>query len=241
MRLREQEFDAQAPDNTWLVVRLDGRGFSSFTEEFYEKPFDHSFHSTTLSVAEDCINEFSAVYAYVASDEISLLFSPSWIEFNRRIQKVTSLVAGMASACFTAKVMCPMTFDARVLSFEKSIDVQAYFYWRLNDVRRCALQTAAYWTIRNRQGMSGRQADRLLKNATVEGKRKILSGYGINYDEAPAWQRQGTGLYWETYEKKGYDPISKLNVMATRRRIAQEEHALCSLDNILAGEGEAKC
>ena len=35
----------------------------------------------------------------------------------------------------------------------------------------------------------------------------------------PLWQRRGTGLYWESYEREGYNPKLDRKVVATRRRI----------------------
>jgi len=34
------------------------------------------------------------------------------------------------------------------------------------------------------------------------------------------WQRRGTGLVWESYEREAVDPRSGAAVMATRRRVA---------------------
>ena len=31
-------------------------------------------------------------------------------------------------------------------------------------------------------------------------------GFGINFNELPAWQRRGTGLYWERYERDAVNP-----------------------------------
>ncbi|WP_212648223.1 hypothetical protein [Deinococcus hopiensis] len=33
----------------------------------------------------------------------------------------------------------------------------------------------------------------------------------------PTWQRRGTGLYWETYEKEGFHPVTGQAVKAQRR------------------------
>jgi tRNA(His) 5'-end guanylyltransferase len=35
----------------------------------------------------------------------------------------------------------------------------------------------------------------------------------------PSWQKRGIGLYWEIYEKEGFNPITKEKVKSTRRRI----------------------
>lgn len=43
--------------------------------------------------------------------------------------------------------------------------------------------------------------------------------HGINFNEVPLWQRRGVGLYWEDYEKIGFDPVKQVEVQASRRRV----------------------
>ncbi len=45
----------------------------------------------------------------------------------------------------------------------------------------------------------------------------------INFNELPAWQQRGTGLYWEKYEKEGYNPIQDKAVLTTRRIKIEKE------------------
>lgn len=218
MHHHEWEFEHQIPRGQFIVVRLDGRNFSALTETHYDKPFDFDFHKAMVTTTQNLMTEFAALYAYVASDEISLLFTPSWDMFDRRIEKATTLMASSASVSFSLATGQPATFDARALAFESLPDVCCYFDWRLGDVERCALQTMTYWTLRN-QGMTARQTAKMLDGLSVAEKRAILNTYGFAYGDLPAWARQGSGFHWETYEKDGYNPILQKTVMATRRRI----------------------
>lgn len=79
-----------------------------------------------------------------------------------------------------------------------------------------------YWTLR-KAGDSVARATAALKGQTTAAKHEMLFQHGINFNNLPAWQRRGTGLFWETYEKVGYDPIRQQEVMATRRRIQVDE------------------
>ena len=36
----------------WVVIRVDGRGFSKFTESRFEKPFDLKFHEMMAKTTE---------------------------------------------------------------------------------------------------------------------------------------------------------------------------------------------
>jgi tRNA(His) guanylyltransferase len=59
----------------------------------------------------------------------------------------------------------------------------------------------------------------MLDGKSVSFKNELLFDHGINFNDLPAWQRRGTGLYWETYEKVGYNPKEQLEVITMRRRI----------------------
>ena len=85
----------------WVILCLDGRGFSRFTEVRCEKPFDLSFHTWMTQTAQALLEEFQGVYAFTESDEISLLFPRDWGLFDREVEKVVSLSAGLASATFS--------------------------------------------------------------------------------------------------------------------------------------------
>jgi tRNA(His) 5'-end guanylyltransferase len=61
----------------------------------------------------------------------------------------------------------------------------------------------------------------------LEGKgraerNELLFRHGINFNDLPAWQRRGVGMYWEAHEKLGYNPITHSPVTATRRAVKQD-------------------
>jgi tRNA(His) 5'-end guanylyltransferase len=62
-----------------------------------------------------------------------------------------------------------------------------------------------------------------LKNRTVAYKNELLFRHGIDFNDLPAWQRRGVGLYWETYEKEGFNPVLGCKVTAVRRRVKVDE------------------
>ncbi|MGZ6390495.1 MAG: tRNA(His) guanylyltransferase Thg1 family protein, partial [Ktedonobacterales bacterium] len=53
-RMRELEYFHQlrALPGAWIVLRLDGRGFSRFTASRFEKPFDPTLHSLMTQTAQ---------------------------------------------------------------------------------------------------------------------------------------------------------------------------------------------
>ncbi|MFC7244614.1 tRNA(His) guanylyltransferase Thg1 family protein [Catellatospora aurea] len=220
-RAREYFHGLTLLPGAWTVLRLDGRGFSRFTEQHFDKPFDERFGEHMVTTATALLNELGARYAYTESDEISLLLPPGFDLFGRGVEKLVSISAGIASATFTHAAGVPAHFDSRVWLGVSVADVADYFSWRQSDAARCALNGWCYWTLR-KTGLSRSQATRALDGATTSGKNELLYQHGINFNELPAWQRRGIGLWWEAFELAGHDPVRGVDVTATRRRVHVE-------------------
>ncbi|HEV7706965.1 MAG TPA: tRNA(His) guanylyltransferase Thg1 family protein [Asanoa sp.] len=218
-RAREYFHSLTALPGAWIVVRVDGRGFSRFTEQHFDKPFDPRFADHMVATAQTLLTELGARYAYTESDEISLLLDPGFSLFGRRVEKLVSVTAGIASAAFTQAMGEPAHFDSRLWLGTTVADVLDYFSWRQADAARCALNGWCYWTLRN-AGQSRQQATNAIDGTSTAAKNEMLFQHGINFNDLPAWQRRGVGLWWESYQRPGYDPVRGTEVTATRRRIA---------------------
>src|SRR5579864_8444299 len=154
---------------TWAVVRVDGRGFSRLTQSGFEKPFDLRFHDLMVSTARALLEEMHGLYAYTESDEISVLLGREWDLFDRELEKLVSVSAGIASASFTHAAGTPAHFDSRVWLGTDVAEVVDYFRWRQADAARCALNGWCYWTLRN-AGQSMRAATKVLEGQAVAAK-----------------------------------------------------------------------
>ncbi|QXV61087.1 tRNA(His) guanylyltransferase Thg1 family protein [Amycolatopsis sp. TNS106] len=219
-RQREREWfhGLTVPPGAWTVLRVDGRGFSKFTEARFEKPFDPRFADCMAETASALLSEFASPYVYTESDEISLVLAPSADLFGRGVEKLVSISAGVASAAFTHAAGVPAHFDGRVWLGTSADDVVDYFSWRQADAARCALNGWCYWILR-KAGKSATEAGAVLDGASVSEKNELLFAHGVNFAEVPAWQRRGVGLYWESHERTGFDPVREVEVSATRRRV----------------------
>jgi tRNA(His) 5'-end guanylyltransferase len=202
----------------WVLLRLDGRGFSRFTESRFDKPFDARFHDGMVRTARAVLEDLQGLYAYTASDEISVLFPRNWDLFDRELEKVASLSAGIASAALSLIFGTPVHFDGRAVLAAEDEQVVDYFRWRQADAARCALNGWCYWTLR-KAGQSVAQATAALVGQSVAAKNELLFQHGVNFNDLPRWQRRGTGLHWERYEREGYNPKLAQQVVTTRRRI----------------------
>lgn len=220
-RAREYFHSLRVLPDAWTVIRVDGRGFSRLTEERFDKPFDGRFADLMVVTAEAMLTELGARYVYTASDEISLLLDPGSDLFGRSVEKLVSISAGVASAAFTHAAGEPAHFDSRIWVGVGVEDVADYFSWRQSDATRSALNGWCYWTLR-KEGRSPRQASRALDGARTAEKNDLLFRHGINFNDLPTWQRRGIGVWWETYQHAGFDPVRGTPVTTTRRRVKTE-------------------
>jgi tRNA(His) 5'-end guanylyltransferase len=221
MRQFETSLNQIVPEDVHIIARLDGRGFTRLTKrvESFERPFDRRFHDMMLDVARRLMQcGFGVAYAYLQSDEISLLFEPGDSAFNRNARKINSILAGEASAAFSLALGQAAVFDCRVCPLPSESDVVDYFRWRNVDAQRNALAAHCYWLLRS-EDLSGKRADTRLKGLSPEQKRELLREREIDFHAFPEWQREGTGLVWRTMEIEGRNPLTGDIVATTRRRV----------------------
>lgn len=137
-QMRELEYfhSLRLLPGAWAIIRVDGRSFSKFTAERFEKPFDIKFHELMVQTTEALLMELDGIYAFTESDEISILLPPDWALFDRSLEKAVSISAGIASSQFSCKIGEPATFDSRVWLGATMAQVCNYFSWRQADTPR---------------------------------------------------------------------------------------------------------
>jgi tRNA(His) guanylyltransferase len=222
MRVFETAVDLCVLPGIQMVARLDGRGFTRLTKDVcpFDAPFDARFRDIMLNTAEHLMGGcgFKVVYAFAQSDEISLLFALDENGFGRKLRKYLSILSGEASAKFSVLLGRPAAFDCRVSQLPSAELVVDYFRWRSEDAHRNALNAHCYWLLR-KQGRVVGEATAALKGLSVAGKNELLFRSGINFNDLPAWQKRGSGLYWEWYDRPAENPTTGEQVVARRRRV----------------------
>jgi tRNA(His) guanylyltransferase len=225
MRAFETALDPCVLPGVSMVARLDGRNFTRLTKEVhpFEAPFDRRFHDHMLQTAEHLMAGcgLNVAYAFTQSDEISLLCGPEENGFGRKLRKLLSVLSGEASARFSLLLGAVAVFDCRIAQLPTAEYVVDYFRWRGEDARRNALNAHCYWLLRG-LGRSVGEATAALRGLSVAGKNEMLFQNGINFNDLPSWQKRGSGLYWEEYERPGENPVTGEKVMARRRRIRRD-------------------
>ena len=186
-----------------VIVRLDGRAFHSWTRKTRcAKPFDPQMiklmAETTKFLCENCTN---CVLGYTQSDEISLLFpdenargTTAW--FDKRLQKLVSLTASMATYYFNAnnpyKNKIPAFFDSRAFLIPPE-DVRGYFIWRQNDATKNSLFMLAQHLYSHGE-LIGRKREDL---------QELCWQKGHNWNDLSTQEKRGTAVYKIPVVKKG--------------------------------------
>ena len=224
MRIYEQSIDQCILPDMYLVARLDGRSFSRLTKEVcnFEAPFDVRFRDMMVNTVKQLMDcGFRVVYGFTESDEISLLFHREETTFGRKVRKFNSILAGQASAAFSLQLGQVIAMDCRLVPLPSVEKVKDYFLWRQEDAHRNALNAHCYWMLR-KEGVGAQEATAQLDGKSISYKNELLFSRGINFDKLPAWQKRGIGVFWADVEKVGFNPITKQEVLTTRRELTVE-------------------
>ncbi len=221
MRVFESAADMCVLPGLYMVARIDGRSFTRLTKEthHFEAPYDIRFRDYMVATVDHLMQcGFRVIYGYTQSDEISLLFHRDETAFERKMRKYNSILAGEASAKFSLLLGDLAAFDCRISQLPTEDLVVDYFRWRSEDAHRNALNAHCYWMLR-KLGQTVDQATGAMLKLSVAAKNELLFQNGINFNDLPNWQKRGIGLYWETYEKPGLNPLTSETVVTERRRI----------------------
>jgi tRNA(His) 5'-end guanylyltransferase len=224
MRPFEAANEHRVQPGLFIVVRLDGRGFTKLTKKDLEldRPYDLRFSDWMVTTAEHLMTAgLKVVYGYTQSDEISLLLDPRDESFGRRVEKLVSVLAGEASARLSLLASRPAAFDCRLSTPSSAEDVADYFLWRAEDAARNALNSHCYWMLRG-DGLTARAATSALAGLTAPEKHEMLFVRGTNFGDLPAWMKRGVGLWWERRPHSGLNPLTGERVETTRLRLRVE-------------------
>jgi tRNA(His) guanylyltransferase len=205
-----------------VYARIDGRGFSKFTRGMV-RPFDAEFHACMVATASHLVEKTNAVIGYTQSDEISLLWyldgeNPAQeMLFGGKVQKLCSILAGMATARFNNAVLASSDefaknadklphFDARVFELPSKEEAANAILWRVLDAERNAVSMAAYHHLSHKQ----------LHGVSRSGMVELLSDKGVTFNDYPESFKRGTFIRSEVYEAEL--PPEKLALIPEAKR-----------------------
>ncbi|ENI04108.1 hypothetical protein COCC4DRAFT_73194 [Bipolaris maydis ATCC 48331] len=194
--------------NTWIVVRIDGRGFSKFTTKYnFTKPNDKNGIDVMNAAAKAVMQEIpDLVMAFGNSDEYSFVFHKDCTLFERRASKLTTTIVSTFTSYyvyswakyFPQKPLTPPlpSFDGRAVCYPSNTNLRDYMSWRQVDCHINNLYNTTFWALVQQGGMGHREAEERLKGTVSSDKNEILfKEFGINYNNEPNCFRKGTVLY----------------------------------------------
>jgi len=218
----------RVPNGLAFFIRCDGRNFRKIcTVLKLKKPFDERLIRILISAAREVFQEgFNAILAYIFSDEINFLFIKN-VPFNRRVEKLVSLISSLVSSRFSLEVLklfkmdLAIAFDARIVPMYSS-EVIEYLAWRQLQCFRNCLNCYAHYSLIEK-GYSPKEVAESLRGLKAESLLEIISRVkGVRLNDIPLWQRRGVLLYWEEFHKIGRNPLTGDNVLAIRRKLKEE-------------------
>lgn len=209
------------PRRTYTIIRIDGKAFHTYTRGL-KRPFDDGLiQDMDQTAAYLCKNIMGSKFAFVQSDEISILLTDfeeigtqAW--FDNNIQKMVSVSASMAASKFNQLRMSRAShtgegetqfkclsgneidsfklaeFDARIFQIPQKSEVENYFIWRQQDTTRNSISSVAQSLYSSKQ----------LHGMNTDQQQEMIFQKGINWnDYAPKYKR-GRLILKENYLKE---------------------------------------
>lgn len=233
------------PPRTYTVIRLDGKAFHTYTKGF-ARPYDTRLMRVMDNTAIALMERLQHVrYAYVQSDEISILMSDfdnihtdAWFKGN--IQKIVSVSASIATAHFNngmyldEEIMANMDkiayFDSRVWTIPDRNEVFNYFLWRQQDATRNSIQMGA---------------QKLYKQKELDGKdtselQELMWQKGQNWNDYPVGFKRGRVIIRDQFEVSAMNKKTGLMETTTRNKWISAEPPIFSQDKNFLGSRTPK-
>lgn len=196
------------PRRTYTIIRVDGKAFHTYTKGL-TRPFDSGLiEDMNNTAAYLCKNIMGAKFAYVQSDEISILITDfedigtqSWFDSN--LQKMCSVAASLATAKFNQLRMSRRCwegndidgyldqkdvdnfklamFDARVFQIPQRAEVSNYFIWRQQDATRNSISSVAQSLYSSKE----------LNKKSTNDMQEMIFQKGINWNDYSFREKRG--------------------------------------------------
>ncbi|KAM3137948.1 hypothetical protein pb186bvf_010029 [Paramecium bursaria] len=211
--------------STYIVVRVDGKGFHKFTKFYnFKKPNDIDGISNMNYAAKVVMDTFpDIILGYGQSDEYSFLLSKDSTLYNRRSDKISSCVGSTFTSAyvfnFEKQLKKPLVmpylpvFDSRCVLYPDIQNVKDYFAWRQVDCHINNLYNTCFWGLaldgldkegKLRQGMPKQEVEQILSKTNAGQKNELLfSQLGINYNNEPEVFKKGSVLFRIPNQQEG--------------------------------------
>ena len=218
-----------------ICARIDGKCFSRFTQGL-SRPYDQRLSSLMCETTTYLVKETQACIGYTQSDEINLIFysdnTESQIFFDRRIQKMTSVLSSMATAFFNKNLIKYIPekqhhlaiFDCRVWTVPTLIEAANTILWREYDAVKNSISMAARYYYSHKE----------LHNKTSNVMQEMLYAKGINWNDYPPFFKHGTFIQkrkiMRTFTEKELETLPEKHKARTDKNLQIERTDYRELD-----------
>ncbi len=246
--------DYKLMPNSYVIVMIDGRGFSKSIKRLFEKPFDDKFIDMMNNTAKYVCEHVQGVKtAFVQSDEISFVLNdfdtPETDSFfGYRLCKMQSVIAGMASTVFNDLYIenllyIPASsddvrqmiiqkpkfhFDCKAWNVPTLNDAYAWLLYRQNDCIRNSKQQAAQ-TYLPKKSLIGKNTD--------EQIQMLFNEKQIDWSAYDNGKKYGRVLYKEKIVKETPNGECERNIWTVNFARPFEENKNLMLE-IINGQKE---
>ncbi len=206
----------KVPKNSKVIVRLDGRAFHKLSHDLnLIKPYDENFYRVMAKVCEDLFKEFSPLFAYTFSDEISLIFDK--LPFDGRIEKLDSIIASFTSSSFVMNYNVdfkkPPAFDSRIIPINDE-DILKYFKWRQDESWSNCVNSHGIAYLKNKY--SNNEANDKIKGMKLNEIHELLFQNDINLNNVETYKKRGIGIYRKNKKIEGFNKKENKNQISYR-------------------------
>ena len=206
----------KVPKNSKIIIRLDGRAFHKLASDLnLIKPYDANFYRVISKVCEDLFKEFSPLFAYTFSDEISLLLDN--VPFEGRVEKINSVVASFTASSFVihynADFKKPPAFDSRIIPICDE-DIFKYFRWRQDEAWRNCVNSHGISYLKDKY--SNNEANDKIKGMKLNEIHELLFQNGINLNDVETYKKRGIGIYRKNKKIEGFNKKENKNQTSYR-------------------------
>jgi len=200
------------PRRSYTLIRVDGKAFHTYTKGL-SSPFDEALmEDMDNTAAYLCKNIMNAKFAFVQSDEISILITDfedqntqSW--FDNNLQKMCSVSASMATSKFNhlrfarnfgymgleeVEKFKLAEFDSRVFQIPQKTEVENYFIWRQQDTVRNSIQSTGQ-SLYSAKELHGKNMSEL---------QEMIFQKGVNWNDFEPKFKRGRMIVKESYQKE---------------------------------------
>ena len=218
MKTYEAATRFELPRRSYTIIRVDGKAFHTYTRGL-DRPFDYGLTEDMDKTAEALCKEImGAQFAYVQSDEISILVTDfaqtntqAW--FGNGLQKMCSISAAVATEAFNRARLIRACgdmdgdlrgemlakeyienvkgamFDSRVFQIPQPVEVENYFLWRYKDCLRNSISSVAQSKFSHKE----------LHGKTSSNKLSDLKEIGVDFDSFDDGLKYGRLILKESY------------------------------------------